>query len=296
MTRRVFIIRNNVTTDISDGSPFTIQNIFNLGAADATRITERSPAQHGDTDLDYRLQPRIIQIVLQAVSGAYSYSDVRALANSLFRGTNTSLILGVEFDDGTLRYIDVYGVGALELPFNLLSTLYQNIGVRLRAANPLFYDPVGKSQSFGIAGGGSAFTIPSFVPTFFGINALDQSIPIEYGGTFREFPVILLYGPITDPVIENVTTGLKLDFTGYTVASGDIWTIDMRYGRKQIYNNGDPTDTQLYKLSSDSNIANFALEADPDVVDGINVLRVTGTGLTTLTQVYIQYFHRFDGI
>lgn len=296
MARRVFVQINGVETDISDGAPFEIIEILNLGASEARRITERSPLQDGDSDIDRRLEPRVISIVLQSRIDDGNYESVRAAINRLFRGTRTPIVLGIEFDNGEIYHIDTYGIGRVELPFNLLATRYINAGVQLRAANPIFYDPINRSQSFGISGGGTAFTIPSVVPTFFGINTLDQTLAIEYDGTYRDFPIITIYGPITDPVITNVSTGKILDFTGYTVSSGDYWTIDLRYGRKLVYRNGDESDTQLYKLSAVSNIADFAIEPDPDVIDGNNIINVTGSGLTTLSQVYIQYRRNFDGI
>lgn len=297
MTRQVYIEINGTRTNISDGAPLKVIELTNLGASAANRITERSPAQDGDTDIDRRLEPRMIQMVLLATPDTtYIYETIRALINRLFRATSVKIILGIEFDNGEVYHIDTQSVGDIELPFNLLSTVYVRAGVRLRAANPTFYDPIGVSITFAISGGGTSFTVPSFVPTFFGINSLDLSIPIAYTGTYKDYPVIQVYGPITDPVITNTSTGLKLDFTGFTVASGDVWTIDLRYGRKQVYRNAVPSDTQLYKLTNDSDIAQWAIEPDPIVVGGINVIRVTGTGLSALSQVYVQYYRRFDGI
>lgn len=296
--RRVYIEIGGVRTYIDDGAPLEVVDIANLGASEATRVTERSPAQDGDTDIDRRLEPRIIPIVIQARPDdvAYTYEDARALINRLFKGSRTKIVLGIEFDNGARYHIDTQSVGGVELPFNLLATRYMKTGVRLRAANPTFYDPDLKSQSFGLAGGGSAFTVPTVVPTFFGAGTIDQTVTIEYDGTYKDFPVIQVYGPITDPIIRNLTTGGILDFTGYTVAGGDVWTIDLRFGRKQVYRNGDPLDSQLYKLTNASTIATFAIEADPDVPNGTNVIRVTGSSVTAVTQVYVQYYRRFDGI
>lgn len=295
---RIYVEINGNRTYIDDGAPLEVVDIANLGASEATRITERSPAQDGDSDIDRRLEPRIIPIVVQARPDGviYTYEDARATINQLFKGTRTKITLGIEFDNGIVRHIDTHSVGGIELPLTLQATAFMRAGVRLRAANPTFYDPAGVSISFGIAGGGSSFTIPSFVPSFFGINTLDQTTAINYAGTYKDFPVIQVYGPITDLIIENQSTGAVLDFTGYTIASGDYWTIDLRFGRKQIYRNGDTSDSQLHKLTDESNIAQFAIEADPDVPSGINSIRVTGTGLSGLSQVYVQYFNRYDGV
>lgn len=297
MTRQVYIEINGTRFDISDGAPFEIIDIDNLGASTARRITERSPAQDGDTDIDVRLEARTIAIVMQAIpSDAIPYETIRALINRYFRATTTKIVLGIEFDNGVTRYIDTQSLGNIALPLNIEATNYLRFGVNLRAANPTFYDPAQQSLSFAIQGGGNAFTIPSFVPTFFGVNTLDQITTIDYAGTYKEFPVIQVYGPITDLVIINQLTGAKIDFTGHTVANGDYWTIDLRFGRKQVYRNGNTSDSQLYRLSTDSNIAEFAIVATAGQNITTNPIRVTGSGLSAVSQVYFQYYNRFDGI
>lgn len=116
---------------------------------------------------------------------------------------------------------------------------------------------------------------------------------ITYTGSFRAFPVITILGPITDPVLTNVSTGEDLDFTGITISGGDSYTIDCRFGYKTVKNAAGTN--KIADLSSGSDLATFHLGADPEVSDGNNAFTLTGTGTDSNTQVTVAYYERFVG-
>jgi hypothetical protein len=61
-------------------------------------------------------------------------------------------------------------------------------------------------------------------------DMMDNIIVVENIGTFGSPPLITIAGPATDPVIRNVTSGKKLEFSrngGVTVAEGDTLVIDV---------------------------------------------------------------------
>jgi hypothetical protein len=292
---RVYVTIGTVETNLSEGDPLEIVNIDNLGASEATRITERGPSQDGDSDTDQQLEPRIIPIVLQArVSELYSQRYIRDVINDTFKGTNIPIALTIVWEDGRIFQIDTKSVGNINLPLNIGTNNYIKVGVVLRAANPTFYDPEALLFNFGLAGAGQTL-VPVTVPTFVGGSSLDQTTTIEYDGTYRSYPVIYIYGPITNPKIVNDTTANKIDFTGITIANGDYYTIDLRFGRKAVYKNGNPADNRINEVTLDSTLATFAIEAKPVAVDGDNTIHVTGSGITGVSQVLMQLYRRFDG-
>lgn len=294
---QVYMIRNNIQTFLSESTPLEIVNIDKLGASPATRITERSPGQDGDSDIDRRLEPRIITMIVQArIIDGWNYKQLRALINERFRATNVPIKLGFIFDDGSTYQIDTQSVGDIDLPLSLADTLMIKVPVILRAANPTFYDPVTTNVNFQIAQSGGAFFVPTSVPTFFGGSTLDQTVIVNYDGTYPDFPILLVYGPITNFKIVNESTGAKLDLTGFSIASGDYYTFDLRYGRKLVYKNGVVSDNRINEVTSDSQLATFNVEADPTVSGGLNQYHVTGTSGTGVTRVFLQYNRRFDGI
>lgn len=296
---QVYVVRNGTQTDISNSEPFEIVNIDKLGASAATRVTERSPGQDGDSDIDHRLEPRTIPLILQArigIDNTYEYRQVRAIANELFRATNVPIVLGIVFDDGITYHIDTQSIGDLDLPLNIYNQQYIKFAVVLRAGNPTFYDPVAINVNFAISASGGAFLVPTSVPTSIGGSTLDQTIIVDYDGTYPEYPLMTVYGPINNFKIVNDSTGAKIDLNGFNIGSGDYYTFDLRYGRKLVYKNGVTSDNRINEVTNDSQLATFAIEAHPTVIDGLNQFHVTGTAATGLTRVILQYNRRFDGI
>ena len=99
---------------------------------------------------------------------------------------------------------------------------------------------------------------------------------------------------MTDAVIENLSTGEKLDFSGYTIGAGHYYDVDCRYGYKTVTN--DLGENKIAELSDDSDLATFHLGAHPEVDEGRNSLRVTGTDVNEDTEIYVNYYERYLGI
>jgi hypothetical protein len=108
-------------------------------------------------------------------------------------------------------------------------------------------------------------------------------------GSWDDYPVITIVGPINNPVITNLTTGEALDFTGATISAGDYYQIDTRYGYKTITNNAGSS--VINKLTDASDLASFHLPP------GNNAIQVSFTGGTTsASTVSMSYFNRYLGL
>lgn len=290
------LIINAVSYPLDNDNPLTVIDIDGLPNAEAKPLTERGPLQDGDSDLGVRLQPRLLMVKLQAVTTATnSYASNRQLINRLFRSSLRSTF-EIIFDDGSVRRIDVRSLGGYSLPSNLMNMLRFETVIPLRAAYPIFYDPNLITINFALAVGTNGFTVPTPVPSFVGSSTIDVIKTIAYAGTYQDYPLIEIYGPVTSPVITNLTTGATIDFTGITIANGDYYTIDLRYGRKFVYRNGDTSDIRTGETTNNSNLATFSLQPDPIVPLGMNDIKVTGTAASPVTQIYLQYYNRYDGV
>lgn len=113
---------------------------------------------------------------------------------------------------------------------------------------------------------------------------------IVYAGDFDSYPVLTLTGPISNPVITNLTTGDTLDFTGGTVGTAEIWTIDTRYGRKSVLN-GTVNITSY--LSNDSDLATFHIAPDPIAAGGTNTISIAYTAGGTAAAIRVAYYNRY---
>lgn len=272
-----------------------------FGMAPSERITEKGPMQHGVTDLGFRLQPRIITLVfaIQKPRGN-DYWDGRDEVLRWFKPSNDALILRLRKFDYR-RALDIYYYNDLTLPSNdgrdlRKNEVYHRIAVQCYAPDPTWYDPETVSLNYDLGLGAEMFEVPLEVPVDVGADsAHDLPIVINYAGSWLTYPIIRIYGPIDDPVLENSTTGEKLDFsTGITIGVGEWYEIDCRYGYKTVVDQAGVN--KIADLTTDSDLATFHIEAEYEAAGGVNTLLFSGANGSPNTRVTIQYMTRYIGI
>lgn len=298
MTVKIDILVGAETYNIYDGDEFIVQNEGGLGMSPSHLIMDRSPLQDGIRVRDFRLDPR--EITLGVWARATNETDHFARREELIQALKLSTTpnrLRYTFSDGRKRQIDFYYNGGMDFPTGARPVYHQKSVIRLFCPDPLFYDPVGKSLTF--ASGGSAtesFTVSHAVPHKVGSSGLSVASTkrVAYGGSWKVYPrLIRITGPITNPVIRNKTLNLVLDFTGTTIAAGDYYDIDLRFGYKTVTDSNDAN--QVSKLTNDSDLADWHIGAEPNVPGGDNSISVSGTSTTEATKVELSYNERFVG-
>lgn len=287
-----------------DDAPFRWIGDTGLGMAQVRNIVERGPQQHGQTRIGVRLEPRTIQAVIAIVgAGTLSkYWDDRDLLMTYLAPGVEPGKLKFTLDNGNVRQIDVHFAGGLELASADRAYLFHRIPVRFLAPDPRFYDPTAVSVAFNAGAIGTGLDVPTPVPTPIGSLYLNQALQIAYAGTWQEEPVIQIYGPVTSPKIENITTLVadgssrseKLDFPGITIPDGVYYEIDCRYGEKTIVDSNGVD--RLSELSDDSDIATFHLATAREANNGTNAIYVSGTNYSTNTRLTMTYYTRYIGI
>jgi hypothetical protein len=100
----------------------------------------------------------------------------------------------------------------------------------------------------------------------FGGGSQTQVATVVNNGTTTTYPIITIYGPVTNPVVGSTTTSQALSFN-YTMIQSDIISIDLQY--KTILLNGNPARNLL--LGSSQWFA---------AAPGISSYYFTGTGTT----------------
>lgn len=265
-------------------------------------ITQRGPFQHGESIIDYRLGRRIIQLTLsENHKTRYDYWDARANLLDFFRpnrftgGVFLSGVLRKQLPDGNIRDIDVtVEVGpTFSIPRGdiIAPSLIETL--RFIAADPTFYDPTQKTATY-VLSTTDELIFPATFPILFWIGGVDQSINVTYNGTWRTFPDIVIAGPFSGFTITNTSTNEKIKLE-YDINIGETVTISLEYGNKtvisSIYGN------IIGSVSSDSDLAEFHLAPDPEVVGGINNLAIYGSNAVVGTSdVDISYYERYIGI
>ncbi len=284
------------TYNLSDGTIAWRILDDNLAMTPLHRIEEKGPLQDGVTDLTFRLDPRYFQLVLktQGTSLANLY-DRRAQIINIFKPLKkTPIILNYLLPNGAVRQIDTYMSGELKMDETAREGFLQTAVISLKAPDPTFYDPNQVSINYGITTGGVSGAVPLAIPMPVGSSVVNQTVSISYPGSWPGFPTILVYGPLTDPIINNLSTAEKLDLTGLVLIAGDIVTIDTRFGYKTIKDQNGVS--KLSFLSNDSNLATFHLDVDPIAPSGNNSIKVNASGAGTATQIYLQFYPRYVGI
>ena len=296
MSVSIDVLVNSTTYALSGRNPFAFISLTGAGLPPVRRIKERGPLQHGATDVGFLLDERMLNLALLITGSTLAAVDEYRddLAEILKPLTSTPLKLRVTRDDSNVRQIDCYTTGIVDFP----NTLGERIGasqmvvVQFEAAYPIWYDPE-LVNIFVTNAGGSGYLIPLDVPMLYTTgSAINRLVSLEHAGQWEVYPKIYATGPATDLVITNETTGDVLDFTGHSIAGGDTYEIDLRYGYKTITDqNGTRKNSAL---TDDSDLATWRIVPTPTAAGGFNDIRVeVASGVTNATQIRMEYSDQY---
>lgn len=279
--------------NLDDGTLSFFLDHDGLGIFPITRFSSRGNLQEGDTDLGFRAEPRIfrLKLLLTASSLMDWFTSRRAILSVFPPGEQ----LGVRFTIGSfVRQLDAFYLSDMSMPSaEKFGNFGQTVLVTLKANDPSFYDPQGLTATFALWGG-SGGGIPMDVPTNIGASTINQDVTIEYLGNWMDYPRIRINGPISNAIITNNTTGDILDFTGTTIAAGDWYDIDTRFGYKTVMDAAG--NDKQGNLTANSDLATFHLAPTTDASQGMNSLSVTGENATGATRIDVHYYHRYYGL
>jgi hypothetical protein len=296
MTVTVEWIVNNTAYNLGDGTLVWREGDTGLGMAPLHHITERGPQQHGVTFRGVKLDPRVF-VLLLGMSGTTQTAlyTLRQTLEEIFAPANSETpgIMRWTLDSGAVRQLDCVYSGRLDFNSADRAGFTYRAMAEFVAHDPTFYDPtiVTKTCALPLAGG---MVIPLVVPIAIGSTSTTGIISANYAGTWMALPYLKLTGPITDPMIRNVSTDKILNFTGTTIGAGNYYEIDCAYGVKSVKDkNGD---YQGGKLIEPSHLSTFAIGSRRDVPNGINTIQVNGSSISAATLLTVQYCTRYVGI
>jgi len=273
--------------DAVTGFTFNYQGDQGFGLAPMHRITQRGPMQHGDSDVDFRLDPRILQLpIFVATTTPDEYYAARGRLLSIFSPSNSVGTITVTTSTWA-RSIDVKVLGGLTFDTDAKAGYSLRAVIQLRADDPTWYDAELHSiaGASGIAGTATAY--PVIYPRTYGTANINSTTSFAYDGTWLTYPIITAIGPITGLVITNNTTGQIITTTG-SIAAGRTYTYDLRYGRKTVYD--DLGNNQIATVSASSTLATWA------IVTGTNSISIAASASSSPAAVSIAYYTRFVGI
>lgn len=309
-----YITPDGLVYNFHNGVDMFLMSFEGHGMPPIDYITQQGPLQHGETVIDYRLQKRVLQYVIRKNGNCrWDYWDNRAnLLNMLRpnRQTPTTIAPGhLRKRVGTMqRQIDVFiESGPIFAPRS--TDDYDEFGItealRFVASDPTFYDPTLVTMGWALTEQNhlvfpvtlipySGYPVDTGQDMIFGTNMIGEDSTVLYVGTWLSYPTITIVGPVAGPIIQNLTTGKKIQLL-YSVSGGETVTISLPYGDKHVENQAGVNLTGT--VSDDSDLAEFAIEPDPVTPGGLNTIRVIGgNAIIGTTIISLDFLTRFIGI
>lgn len=287
-------------------------NSYDLGMAAVNRLAQRAPLQvYGDTDLGFRMAPRFTDFEW-TVKGAdlSEYRDLRGLLIAIFSPrVDDPVQLVFDFGD-RVRALDVVLDGEL-LWRNRAGRIEQVSGV-FKASDPRLYNPTLITEVFDLAGSSGSnvgWPIPWPVPWPIGTDVINLTKSIDYADLSIlgavEYPIIRIIGPISDPILENETTGEIIDLSangGLVLSDSSEWVeIDLSNAPRRdskTLRDQDGASVDPF-LTTASDLATWHLAPAGELLEsgayctGENLIKVTGDSVDSNTQVSLRYYDRY---
>lgn len=241
---------------------YLLTTIDGLADADVRDQRQVNPNYHGETAFNAWYGGRTL-----AITGrirAHEIKKLRDMQESLKLGFGSLQELPLRIiSNFTNHQIEIMcrksqAIAMTEVQQNFMFT--RDFLITLRASDPRF-----RSVNQVVE------TAPNLGTTFGPINPVNQ-------GNHRSQPVITIGGPITDPVITNLTNGEVMTFEG-DLASGEILEIDIL--KRTIR---DQTGANMFKMLD---VQSDWLEITP----GANNIELTGTGITVNSSFAFKFQH-----
>lgn len=297
--------------EFHDQDQLFLYSFSGYGMPQIDYITQQGPYQHGETVLDYRLKPRIIQLVHKRIGGCReNYWDNRS---DIINKLRPNMQFANSFGTGRLRKIlpdesvrdlrVIIQSGPVFSPRNVDSWMEYDFQetIRFIAHNPILFNPSLESANWALSSFNNLifyespnWTNRAVFPIWFGGDVLSEILNITYSGTWLAYPTIIITGPLETPRIYNNTTNEKIQLD-YAVSVGETVTINLEYGQKTVTNNFGSN--LIGTISSDSDLASFHIAPYPEAPNGINEFEVVGGGAVLgQTEVRLTWNTNYIGI
>jgi len=288
------------------GYTFNLLEFNDVGLPPIQRISQKGAFQHGDTNIDYRIQPRTFTIRgLIEADNSFEHMKIRDMLSKMFKVSNTPATLKITSKQQlnelpyttttTRRAIDCYVEGGLNFGSDTSSGYDVYYEVVLKASNPFWYDPTEKNIAVTNSVSGNPTDIPALIPREYGSLTLNSTTNITYDGTFLSYPDFVIYGGdggITNLAIYNTTQGTVIRITEIPALA--TYRINLRYGIKTVTDQNGANVT--YTVDPASNLTTFALVPSLGMIPGTNTIIVESSSASTGSYVLMLYYNQYTAV
>lgn len=283
----------NSDNNFETGHNYTVYltGTLNFGLAPMHRITQRGPFQFGDSDIDFRLDPRVFSLpIVVPASTIDEHLDRRARLLQVFKPGNDRATIRLVWGEKE-RSIDVKVVGGLAMDTDSKDYTIRTV-VQLRAADPTWYDTFGTITPISAQLFGTPTPYPKPYPVPYGSDTINKITTINYDGSWPSFPIIQITGPVLNlTMVDGRGNIIKLSTP---TSAGQTWTLDLSYGAKTLVNQSGQNIFSAIDINSD--LVNWGLYPDPTILNGTNTISVSAEGTNVDSQVIMYYSTRYVGV
>lgn len=252
---------------------------INIGMPDIREVLEPVPGADGNADYTALYGTRVISLTGMAFPAAIG-SRQAALAQLLrFTRPNTRPQLVYQFDADTVPRVVTLRSSDWTAPVNTPGL--SAFTVAFKAASPVAVGLTTNVQTFPPLANFNGRTYP---------RTYNLTYPAGYGGAgiatvttagdYQTWPVIRMFGPLTNPTLVWQDGSGQIVFTGLTVNQGDYLQIDT--AAKTVNLNGDPNANRYSFLD-------FTQTVWAPLQPGDNVLRFSATSANAPAIVEIDW-------
>jgi Phage tail protein. len=217
------------------GSEYYITSLEGIDAPALNVFSQKAPFQDGSTYIDGLYDIRDINIQ----GGIAIAQDLSAIQTAR---RNMLSVLNPKLGTGTLAYQNnnttykttafVYADGKI-FPNKNANDAVQTYSVVFECPDPYWYDVTQSSVLLQDTVANTTFPI-TFNPTIILSYYYGTTKIVNNTGDYTTPINIILYGPCTNPKIENLTTGEYIKITK-TMVAGDLLEINTEFGNKTVY-------------------------------------------------------------
>lgn len=252
---------------------------LDLGDAETRVVAEDAPGADGTIDTTAFTGARPVMISLKLVPAAGRTKEQMRRRLRSFTHPQLRPVLYFQIDGGPDQQITLRR-SAWSSPMQ--SSAYANVGAQWVAPFGIIESAelhvvVAPASASG-GEGGRTYDL-TFDRTYSGGVVIGETT-VTNNGNADAYPLIRIYGPVTEPVLTNVTQNKSLVFVGLTVLAGEFLEVDTR--NKTIRYLGLASDSRYSKLS-------FPLSSWWTLSPGDNTIRFLPATFTAPANAEISY-------
>ena len=265
---------------IHGGSTYKLKEAT-LGAPAPRAVTDLKPNDHGAVDATSYYGPRSIELSGFVVATSFDamWDAVDELKGKLALGSSHTFKFqrqGRSFEEQVIMRVDSsVDILAKPMPSPMIEW-----GVSLFCADPRLYAATESSGSYDPTDAGSGgLDFPLVFPLDFDASATAGHLTVDNEGNIDTPPVFVITGPVTNPILDNDTTGESIYTQSCGLSSSDYLTIDV--ANRTVTLNGSTSRPDLLDAS---------LTTWFNLVPGVNQLRLRGSSMSTgATQLAVSF-------